>query len=77
MRKLGTLPAKRLRRVYYGHYEDHLLPYPVIRLGGRYLALLDFDIGDTVEVTMEIGKITISKIERPLPMVAEPKPCLK
>ena len=60
------LPSKRLLKVYYQHYamcsSPVLKPYPVIRIGGLYLTALNFDIGDTIEVTLENEKITIAKV---------------
>jgi hypothetical protein len=52
----------RLRKVHYGHYDRKpSIPHPVIRLGGKYLEAFGFEIGDTVEVKFEIGRITINR----------------
>jgi hypothetical protein len=51
--------------VYYGIYNGGLnnKAYPVIRMGGIYLAKLNFEIGDTIEVIFEPGRITIMKVD--------------
>lgn len=58
--------SKRLLKVYRGHYclrYGHVYkPHPVIRLGGIYLSVLDFQIGDKIEVQTERGKIVITKV---------------
>jgi hypothetical protein len=55
-------PSKRIRKVYHAYYPGNRDPHPVIRIGGKYLSALEFDIGDTVEVVMEPGRIVITKI---------------
>jgi hypothetical protein len=54
------MKTRRLK-VYYGHHANYPR-HPVIRLGGNYLTLQDFKIGDLVEVTLEAGRILITKI---------------
>ena len=49
----------RRLKVYYGHGTNYAR-HPVIRLGGKYLSLQDFKIGDMVEVTLEAGRIVIT-----------------
>jgi len=51
----------RRLKVYYGHHGNYT-QHPVIRLGGKYLSLQDFKIGDKVEVTLEPGRIVITKL---------------
>ena len=34
----------------------------MIRFGGVYLSALDFQIGDSIEITVERGKIVITKV---------------
>ena len=65
MDKTTTVQMKRIR-VHYGHYKGWRNHYPVIRIGGKYLAKLNFDIGDTVEVTLEKDRITIAKVLAPV-----------
>ena len=58
--------AKRQLKVYKGHYvrgyRHVYVPHPVIRIGGLYLEEFNFKIGDTLEVNVEDGLITISKV---------------
>ena len=35
---------------------------PMIRLSGKYLTTFEFNVGDSYEVVLEKGKITISKV---------------
>lgn len=56
--KGGTL---RKVRVYYAHRKKEYSRYPVIRLGGNYLALAGFNIGDRLEAICYKGRIVISK----------------
>lgn len=51
----------RRLKVYYAHRKKVYSRYPVIRLGGNYLALAGFNIGDSLEATCEDGRIVISK----------------
>lgn len=62
--KPGT---SEVRKVYYGSYP-HNWPsfHPVIRLGGKYLERLGFDIGTAIKVEFEAGKITITKVCEPV-----------
>lgn len=36
--------------------------YPVIRISGKYLESFGFQVGDEIEVTFELGQITIRKV---------------
>lgn len=51
----------RRLKVYYAHRKKEYSRYPMIRLGGNYLALAGFNIGDSLEATCEEGRIVISK----------------
>jgi hypothetical protein len=55
--------SKRLLKVYYNHYPEAKKPHAVIRLAGFYLSELNFQIGDSIEVLAEPGKIVITKME--------------
>jgi hypothetical protein len=55
---------KRRLKVYYGHHSSSYRQHPVIRLAGKYLSNLDFKIGDTIELTMELGRISITKLPK-------------
>ena len=59
---MNTVITKRRLKVYYGHHSNSYGQHPVIRLAGKYLSKLDFKIGDTVEITMELGRISITKL---------------
>jgi hypothetical protein len=59
---MNTSITKRRLKVYYGHHGNSYRQHPVIRLAGKYLSKLDFKIGDTVEITMELGRISIEKL---------------
>jgi hypothetical protein len=59
---MNTETKKRRLKVYYGHHGNSYRQHPVIRLAGKYLSKLDFKIGDTVEITMELGRISITKL---------------
>jgi hypothetical protein len=52
--------SKRVLKVYYTQ-PPFRKRHPLIRLCGFYLAQLDFQIGDAIEVTTERGKIVITK----------------
>jgi hypothetical protein len=56
--------TKRRLKVYYGHHSNSYTQHPVIRLAGKYLSKLDFKIGDTVEIVMELGRISITKLPK-------------
>ena len=53
--------TKRLLKVYYTHTPPYQ-KFPKIRIAGKYLTHFDFEIGDTIEVKIEMGKITITKV---------------
>jgi len=77
MDTINNVRAKRIRKVYYGHYahRSHWANtiYPVIRIGGKYLTELNFQVGDAIEVTFEHNKITIAKIAPGMGIANEPK----
>jgi hypothetical protein len=62
-------PNKRKKKVYYSFRPSasrvaNKPPgkrYPVIHLAGNYLAESNFKIGDAIEVSLERGKIVITK----------------
>lgn len=59
------LTQRRNMKVYYGHYSNryNIVRHPVIRLKGHYLSVLgDFKVGDTVQVSITKGEITIKKV---------------
>ncbi|MCI0706098.1 MAG: type I toxin-antitoxin system SymE family toxin [Ignavibacteriae bacterium] len=54
---------KRLRKVYYGHYDREFgPPHPMIRLRGRYLETYGFKVGDRINVRLDEGCIIITKV---------------
>ena len=53
---------KRRLKVYYGHHGNSYKQHPVIRLAGKYLSKPDFEISDTIEISMELGRISITKL---------------
>ena len=55
---------KRRMKVYYGHNSSSYKRHPVIRLAGKYLSNLDFKIGDTIEITLGMGSISITKLSK-------------
>jgi len=60
------LPKCRLRKVYSSYYDSEFgKPHPMIRMRGKYLASLGFRVGDTIEVQLDFGRITISKARLP------------
>lgn len=59
---MNTPLKKRRLKIYYGHHGNSYKQHPVIRLAGKYLSNLDFKIGDTIEITMELGRISIAKL---------------
>ena len=56
-----TSSSKRLMKVYYRHSPPHG-KFPKIRIAGKYLTNFDFEIGDTIEVKVEMGRITVTKV---------------
>ncbi len=64
----------RLRKVYYAFYDYEVgPPHPVIRLGGKYLEHWGFHIGDSIEVDLEIGRITIVRTAHTAAVTDKPK----
>ena len=58
---LDATTSEGLLKVYYTHtptYEKFLK----IRIAGKYLTDFDFEIGDTIAVKIEMGRITITKV---------------
>ena len=61
---LASLPKCRLRKVYSAYYDHELgKPHPMIRMRGKYLACLGFQVGDLIEVELNFGRITITKAQ--------------
>lgn len=59
---------KRNMKVYYGHYAlkyHRTTRHPMIQLRGNYLADFGFNVGDTIEVSVDTGQITIKKVKKP------------
>ena len=54
----------RKLKVYYAHHGSTSKQHPFIRLAGKYLSQFDFKIGDEVELSMEAGKIVITKLRK-------------
>ena len=52
----------RSLKIYYAHHGNSYERHPVIRLAGKYLAEMDFQIGDRIEVTMQKNEICIRKV---------------
>lgn len=61
---------KRKQKVYYQHYGDWGQTHPLIRIAGQYLKKFDFNVGDTIEIDVDVGCIYIRKV---LPKVLDPK----
>jgi antitoxin component of MazEF toxin-antitoxin module len=60
----SAVNPKQIRKVNYGcHSYKNAKIHPVIRLAGKYLEGFDFNIGDSIEVSIDKGKISIEKIE--------------
>jgi len=58
---------KRKQKVYYQHYGYKGKTHPLIRIAGQYLKRFDFNVGDTIEMRVGTGHITIKKCSvRPL-----------
>jgi hypothetical protein len=56
----------RRRKVYYAFYDhEGGRPHPVIRLGGKYLEAFGFKVGDSIDVTLDFGRIVITKVRNP------------
>ena len=52
----------RTRRVSYRTYNtENMAPHPYIRLGGKYLEAYGFKIGDSIELKLQPGCLTIIK----------------
>lgn len=52
------------RKVHYAfaRRSEKYIIHPAIRIGGRYLTALGFNIGDEIEITCEKHRIVIRKI---------------
>ena len=62
---LSAIPKKvRRLKVHYANYDfERLPPHPVIRFGGNYLEEFGFKIGDRIDVRLDNGSITITKVQ--------------
>lgn len=60
----GNKKSSRRLKVYYASCERTrgYCDVPLIRLKGQYLKDLGFNIGDTVDVCLEAGRIVITKV---------------
>jgi Toxin SymE, type I toxin-antitoxin system len=59
----ATNARRRKQKVYYAHYQhDTRFLHPQIRIKGKFLKEFDFNIGDSIEVYVTKGKITITKV---------------
>lgn len=58
---MKQLPNKRILKVYYGYHGKPFVKHPLIRLAGKYLAAMDFRVGDEIEVSVEPHRILITK----------------
>jgi hypothetical protein len=56
--------------VYYQHYGDWGQTHPLIRIAGQYLKRFDFNVGDIIEIDVDVGCIYIRKV---LPKAHDPK----
>lgn len=58
---------KRNHKVFYGFYDNRWTDnlHPVIRLRGKYLSKFGFNVGDAIEVLVDMGQITIKKVKPP------------
>jgi hypothetical protein len=61
----SAIPRKvRRLKVHFSNYDfERLPPHPVIRFGGKYLAKFGFNIGDRIDVRLDQGHITITKVQ--------------
>jgi hypothetical protein len=59
-----SVSKKRTLTVYYGYHGRSYKRHPVIRLAGKYLSLLDFKVGDKIEITLEPNLILINKLQQ-------------
>ena len=58
-----TTPSIRHQTVYEAPKRPKAnVCHPMIRLSGKYLTTFEFNIGDSYEVVLEKGKITIVKV---------------
>ena len=53
---------KRKRKIYYIYQGRKCVPF--IRISGKYLNDCDLNIGDSIELTLSKGEITIHKINQ-------------
>jgi hypothetical protein len=62
---LSAIPRKVHRlKVHYANYDfERLPPHPIIRFGGNYLEKFGFNIGDRIDVHLDQGHITITKVQ--------------
>jgi hypothetical protein len=51
-------------KIYYRHHGNSNKKRPYIRLCGDYLSKMDFKIGDTIELIIESGQISITKLPK-------------
>jgi hypothetical protein len=62
---LSAIPRKvHCLKVHYANYDfERLPPHPIIRFGGKYLEKFGFNIGDRIDVRLDKGSITITKVQ--------------
>ena len=54
---------RRKQKVYYGNYAyEGGYFHPLIRIAGKFLKDFDFNVGDSIEVNVSMGQITITKV---------------
>ena len=60
----SSIPRKMRRlKIHFAYYDfERLPPHPVIRFGGNYLEEFGFRIGDQIDMCLDQGVITITKI---------------
>lgn len=51
----------RRLKISYGYHGPPYVKHPVLRIAGKYLEKMGFNIGDEVEINIGAGRITIDK----------------
>lgn len=56
---------RKKQKVAYGNYAyEGGFFHPMIKIAGKFLKDFDFNVGDSIEVNVSMGQITINKVPK-------------
>lgn len=71
---MKLIPSTRTLKIYYGYHGKPYVKHPLIRLAGKYLAAMNFQIGDEIDVTVHTNQIVITKHQQVHVIPSETEP---